>query len=235
MAQNDPVPVPEPPASKARAWLYLLGFLVAGIGFVMIAVPLVNAFNRSRLGAEVSDTPEDLTLERLLARGLSGNPYVRVTQFRFRPDVVTLSKLGRWEQIWVPVQTARGGGKGEGGGSFGVIVKSKKVHSQADLDELTARQEITGLLINVFESLSGKERELLKERYPATDFDRVLILEADRKPPTGGNQAVLYIVGAVVFGLGVALCYFTGFGNLRRVLAEEMKKSREKRQQGGTA
>lgn len=218
---------PTQPSHKLKAFLFLLGVCLAVVGLMVALTPILNAWTRSRLGPEVSDTPEEISLERMQARGLTGNPHVVVTHFTFDRDFLTIEKtrsVRKWEEVWIPIRP-----DGEQPGSrFQAIVRAADVHDEADLAALTARQKLQGLIINTFTSLSSREKDLLHERYPETDFDRVQILQPDRRPPRTSSPAGFYLGGIAMIVCGLVLGYWSGWRNFRKYLGESLAAAGKK-------
>jgi|GEM_PF-2453667 len=90
--------------------------------------------------------------------------------------------------------------------SFAVLVKSVRfatVGSIPDSDRMETA--IQGLVVNQIQSLGEEERALLRSSFPATNFNKVLILEAGRKPSSAIGAIAIMIAGVAVC-LGGLFC-----------------------------
>lgn len=86
--------------------------------------------------------------------------------------------------------------------SFTVLVKTKKFKTFGSIpDEVFAHESgVQGLLINRIAALDSEDKRLLRQNFPKVDFDRILILEAGRRP-----SSPLKSLGLIAGGLLVIL------------------------------
>jgi len=89
------------------------------------------------------------------------------------------------------------------------LIYSTHIRSAPDVEKAVTKDKIQGMVINQIESLGSKERKLLQDSYPATDFNRCIIFELDRKP--GSGTAVVYLGVAVAAILVGVLILFARF------------------------
>lgn len=236
MTDNDPTPElpspvppsevpPQPRASKVRGFLWIVGLCVLVFGLLLLIVPSINAYNRARLGGQVSDNPDELTLAELIQRGDKGNPYVLLKGYEFDEHVVVVEKekrLGKfYEYIVVPIHPLPGGR--QGGAPVKVVVKAP-VKTKGALDELLARDTMPGLIINTFDNLNVADKGLLKKNHPDDDFDNVLIFQPDRAPPRTTTGTSFYIAGAACVVAGLAMWWFGRWRDVRGLVAEEIRR-----------
>lgn len=88
---------------------------------------------------------------------------------------------------------------------FVVIVKSKRFKNEADAQKQDAVVEVNavqGMVINDIDSLDSDEKKIIKEKIPSINFDKVLILEANRKPSSMNFALALLFGGICLFSVG---------------------------------
>lgn len=97
---------------------------------------------------------------------------------------------------------------------FKVLVKTKAFKSTSDFpDHWIQGTEIQGLMINAVEPLGSEERNLLRQAFPAVNFDEILILEQDREPSSPLVAFGMLGGGVVVVLLGLGLIFGKFFGS----------------------
>jgi hypothetical protein len=219
MTENPPSPQP-PRASTLWAFLFTVGWLLAFVGVVALFLPALVQWSRSRVGKDVSDVPDKLTLAELLQRGLVGNPNVLLSDFSMGDDYLVTTRgdgpNAPWISVHVPIRPL---GQAENG-PFHAVLKSTKVSDASEFAKFRERRTIQGLVINNVASLSDQEINKLRERYPGTDFSKVLIVQADREPPRTDNPWIFYLSGAAMIVVGVVLGYRSGWANFKRYFSQ---------------
>jgi hypothetical protein len=170
------------------------------IGIALIVVGCILGFfaiQEGRLAATASATPQEITLQQLIARGPQGNAHIILKDFEFCDNLVYQeSEHGTsWSKVWVPVVPHQGNREGVGPRVPNVqaLVKSSKVRGQNELNQLTEKTSLQGMVTNRIDSLGSDERKILQQSYPQTDFSKCLIIEDGRKP---FNSGVILLMGA---------------------------------------
>ncbi len=169
------------------------------------------AYQEWRVGKAAASAPEEIKLADLIARGATGNPYVRISDFETGNNYVYQEGQygSSWETIWVPAASIAPGAAADQPEADiknpQVIIKSKHVHSESELAPLLQRPTLDGLVTNSIESLGSEEKTHLTSQYPGVDFDKCLILDEGRKPSglasvalMGGGGLVLILGGGAV-------------------------------------
>lgn len=220
---------PAPRASKVRGFLWIGGLCVLTFGLLFLIVPSVNALSRARLGDQVSDIPEELTLAELIQRGAKGNPHILLKEYEFDEYVGIIEKdksLGQlYEYIVVPIHPLPAGR--QGGAPIKVVVKAP-VKTKGALDDLLARKTMQGLIINAFENLNVPDKNLLKQKHPGEDFDNVLLFQPDRSPARTASSPSFYIAGAACVVVGIVMWWFGRWRDVRGMVTEEIQRIGEK-------
>jgi hypothetical protein len=179
-------------------------------GLVLGGMLLFAGFREWQLGSASSAQPEDLTLEALIARGPDGNANVRVSDFVLGDNYVYFTDESGiyWTSILVPAMPKTMGDQSSHVLIPKVIVKSKHVANEDQLDALHARVQLQGMVINRIEELGSEEKEILLKDYPGIDFTKCIILEEGRQP---SDSAMLFLMGggglALLLGGGGLLLY----------------------------
>jgi hypothetical protein len=90
---------------------------------------------------------------------------------------------------------------------FAVIVKTERFKKFGDIPDVPHRREaeLQGLVINTLRPLGYKEKKLLKEEFPNMDFDKVLVVEENRKPSSWAWCATFQYGGVALIGAGLLL------------------------------
>ena len=82
-----------------------------------------------------------------------------------------------------------------------VIVKTKRFATVGSIpSKFEVSKDLTGLAVNLIESLKEKERQLIRSTFPKVDFDTLLIVEEDRHPKT-----TAYGMGVMAAGILLSL------------------------------
>ena len=176
------------------------------------AIPclLVGAFlgwlgiKELRLKAGASATPQEITLQQLIEKGHGTNNFIVLKDFVYSQDVLYKPLYakhpdGPWDSAWTPVLVpAQALAKSA---KFQAILFWPDVRSKAHYDELTQQQTLKGMVINEVQSVSTQQKDLLKDTYPDTDFDKCLIIEVGREPG-GVFKIILFFTGALVLLIG---------------------------------
>ena len=95
--------------------------------------------------------------------------------------------------------------------NFAVMVKTNQFKTigaipKSDFSEVTS---IQGLIINEIDGLDSKEKDLVRSNFASIDFDKVLILEANRQPASLVKSLGMTLGGGVIALLGIAW-FFVG-------------------------
>jgi len=90
---------------------------------------------------------------------------------------------------------------------FAVMVKTERFKKFGDIPDVPHRREeqLQGLVINTLRPLGYKEKKLLREEFPNMDFDKVLVVEENRKPSSWARCAAFQYGGAALIGVGLLL------------------------------
>jgi hypothetical protein len=202
------------------------GFILVGGGIALV----VMGFQEKGLAKASSDAPETMSLEKLIARGPSGNPNVILTDFTTCDNFIYEKKKGRWTGAWVPVVPRAGGGpKGGSPAAFKAIVYSSQARSEDELYRRCDQAQLRGMVINTIRSLDSTEKRLLSESYPQTDFSTCIIFQEGREPASDEKVAFFIFGGGTGALIGLGLLVLALF-LWRKHSAEEarLKKSRKK-------
>jgi hypothetical protein len=199
----DDLPPQKSNALQAAIGLIALGIVLSGVcGYKL---------NEMRKLGDISKNPEPITLDKLTARGPDGNPHVLVTEFGFGEKYIVWSEAptggspqgGMWKHSWIPIHSSSG---------FALVkVNASEAGSDIQMSRWAAQKSMLhGLVINKIDKLGQMEIELLKENYPRADFDRVLLIEADRSAPSSFWGLGLAASIALVLVGGLILFLFFG-------------------------
>src|SRR5262249_2912344 len=189
--------------------LFRLGILLIVVGCILGYFTI----QEGRLAATASATPQEITLQQLIARGPEGNAHIILKDFDFCDNLVRQqSEHGTtWTKIWVPVVPRQGNREGAGGQVQNVqaIVKSSKVHGEFELNNFTQQTSLQGMVTNRIDSLGSEERKILQQSYPQTDFSKCLIIEDGRQPTSSGKILLMGAGTLVLVAGGVGLLVFS--------------------------
>jgi hypothetical protein len=150
-------------------------------------------YQELRLSRVAKETPQTIPCADLAARGPGDNAHITLTDFDLGANYVYegRSETSSWTKAFVPaiprVKNLAEALQAKSSPQIKVIIKSSKVRSKSDMDSLALTSTIQGLVTNEIESLGRDERKLLKESYPAVDFDKVWILDHGRQPAGTGK------------------------------------------------
>jgi hypothetical protein len=172
---------------------FLFGVAVTLIGFGAASAGLLER----TVALRSTQTPEEISLEKLLARGPSGNPNIILTDFALCKNFVY--ELGQQPRVWIPVVPGNINDPPPQPTRVHALLFSTNVQNQKELQQRCAQPKLPVLVANKLTVLLD-ERGLLETSYPETNFDRCLFLEEGREPSSqtkwmlmigGGAAAVL--------------------------------------------
>jgi hypothetical protein len=199
-------------AKRASSGLRL-GFRLNRITIAMLVIGvmlIVYGVKEWRLASASASTPQTLTCAQLEKSGYGNNAYIRLTGFRVSGHFVYQKRTDNdWTIAWFPIISVKGPLPTADGSALTrpvkVIVKTNKVHNQAEAEAFALNTSLEGMVINQVESISSKETELLRHSYPTTDFDTCWIVEAGREPAGTGKYLAFFGGGGllVLAGLGM--------------------------------
>jgi hypothetical protein len=184
--------------SKKFRWFLILAFAGAVVAFEGVRTMV----NNSRLNAGASGTPEEISLQELLARGPDANPNVVVKDFRFCRNYATFGeKNSTLKTAYYPIVPAADLPVGEVVDSAPAVFALIKTRELTDLPFTSKadQTEVRGLVINRIETLGSREQQLLREAYPQADLSNVLIIEEGRKLQEPAAALPLAAIGLAVF------------------------------------
>lgn len=183
-----------------------VGFRINRLVIALIVfgcIVLFWGFNEWRLSSASGSTPQNITCAQLEKNGPGANAYVHLTNFVITPGTYIYkynknNPSAAWEQVWVPVLPKDGayiqslailaatGQVNEGNfpkpKNIKVIVRSKNLANQNDVENLNRRGNVTGVVVNKIESLSNEERNHLQASYPGSDISQCWIVDDGREP-----------------------------------------------------
>src|SRR5687767_9950245 len=201
--------------------------------FLLIMGVLFSYYGWKEKGLAAASTkePEEISLKNLIARGPDGNPNIRLKDHVLCDNFVFKERNGVWSSAWVPMVPREDVAPGQMNAGRPAAVQAlmftANARNQADLYQRCGQERVRGLVTNRIVNLGSKERELLQQSYPGTDFDRCLIVQEGREP--AGPAKVMAMIGggiaATLIGLGLV-----GFGLYRwRVEQAAAPRPRRKR------
>lgn len=159
----------------------------------LAVVSCVFAFLGGRdywLASKAGNEPDRLTADQFIVRGPSGNPFVEITDFALGENFVYEEKSGKWARVWIPLAAlSENSGQSQ---QVRAVVTSSQIKSENDLDMISSRQTLRGMVMNQIQSLGSKERQLLSDSYPGTDGADVLILDVSKDPVKMRSHAMLF-------------------------------------------
>jgi hypothetical protein len=191
----------------------LLLIVIGGVlGFI--------GFREWKLQASATAEPEKMSLESLIQRGSEGNPHVEITDYYFPGNYVVSTKNNAWDHVYFPVEPLNGpklagqflanffGADAPRISEAKAILIINKVYDQNALETfIRGHETVKGMVINGVRSLETKAQDLLRQNFPQTHFEKVVMLEVDRAP-WDATQLMLMLGGAVVLvilGIGMTL------------------------------
>lgn len=157
-----------------------------------------------QLKTVAKEMPRTISAAELADRGPGNNAHIILTGFSLCDDFVyetENSKSGPWKKVWVPAVPA---GQPFNSGNVRIIITDSTCRNQADVASMSFGT-LQGLVINKVSSLGSKERKLLEESYPGSNFSTCWIVERGRKPMAAGLVVSLMGGGGFVALFGVAL------------------------------
>lgn len=182
--------------------------LIAAILFAIAGVvSILFAYSSSDSRIKAFHLPQTMTARELIANGPGENAFVRITDFRVSSAIWVESEkttyATRWHSAWIPI-----GPSGEfTNSSYRILLKTKFVNNDSQLDDLSQREAIEGTVINAAFEFSEKEKKSFGRAFPsrAVDLEHAWIVDIDRRPLSKATILLNYLRGA---GLLLVSVYF---------------------------
>jgi hypothetical protein len=186
--------------------------LINGLLLVGAIFGLYFGYTEYKLSATVKAEPQTIRCADLIQNGPGANGHVIVTDFAFEDDYVIEGDSAAqttWKTAYVPMFAAPQADAVTPvhTGSFKLILETSRANNEQKLNELEKQDKIQGSIVTSIKSLDSETQKLLRNKYPQTDFNSVMILEHERKPTStlvwvaaflvGGLCAVLLIAGII--------------------------------------
>jgi hypothetical protein len=214
-------------------------FFIFGIFLVIFGVVfVVLGFKEGGVSSESSQTPEEISLKELIARGPNGNPNVIVTDFILCENFVYKTDHGRWSGAWIPAVPADSltPGQKRGGSPTKIqaLIFTINAQSDAELNQRCNQPKLRALVVNKITSIGAQEKSLLQNAYPGTDFAQCLIIQEGREPAGKvklflmlGGGGIATFIGFALLGVGTFLWMRQGSLRSRKKLKQEDDKAEE--------
>ena len=187
--------------------------VIAGIACIFFGVQEI------RLRSAADEIPQEITCADLEANGPGDNAHVVLSDFILCDFAyVYEEKNSKWSKVWIPAVPLGGEyhqqllsmlddqgnltGELPMPNNVSVIVKSSDVQSESDVELLSSRDTVQGVIVNVISSLGSDEKKILKDSYPSVNFDQCWILEVGRKPASMGKLAGFCLGGLALLAVG---------------------------------
>lgn len=91
---------------------------------------------------------------------------------------------------------------------FNGIVSFPQARGPVYIERMAEELTLEGAVLNGFTSLDGKQQRLLREGYPATDFNRVWIMVAGRQAQTMGAVRLQTLGDTALIPFSLALAFW---------------------------
>ncbi len=188
------------------------------IGLICIVAGPAIAYlgwNEKKVADSSTQSPEEISLKDLIARGPNGNPNIILTGFEPCTNYVVTMKGNTWNSAWVPIVVGVPGQNAEKTTNASALVFTLNARDEGSLYGLVGVPKLKALVTNNLMSIGSEEKKLLQQSYPGTDFAKCLIIQQGREP--AGALQVWGMIGGgavlAVIGLG---CLVGGFVRWQR-------------------
>jgi hypothetical protein len=180
---------------NAKPPAYYVFAVLTGLACIFLLVVAKESVEASWDRSLGSETPQQTTVEDLLAKGAGANRHVIVTQVAVGNDYLMSTRMGETENAtWLIVSPA--------GTQPGTLGKSLLVHVTRFQDYATAQsnpeqQSFTGFYWE-HADLPPAQNKLFAEKYPGLDFQTIPYLEVrDHKGTSGLRRAFYFALGGI--------------------------------------
>lgn len=216
--------------------LQRIRLIFGGPALALFGVVLIYWGNSERdLADTASAEPEVIRLADLIARGPQGNSHIVLTEFDLCEDIVyqEKEKTNTWDKVWIPIVPKAAAPAAPNGKAkprpadvqraprtaISAILLSQHVASEDEIaSKLGNQPKLQGMVTNLIDKLGYKERKLLEEGYPGTDFSKCIIFEEGRTPAGSTKVFALWGGGVALILIGLG-CFIYGFMPRRTALA----------------
>jgi hypothetical protein len=159
------------------------------VTFLVGAGGLYAGIQEWRLSRLVQDTPHEMTLAKLIDKGPGENLHVTLSEFNVGEP--TKHVYQKYETTWIPITTPNQLGP------VRALVRADKIYSESDMNQLRRQGQVEGVVVNLIESVKGRQRQLLEEAYPGINVEDCIIIDVeDRHRKLGSKMLLTFSVGA---------------------------------------
>jgi hypothetical protein len=167
------------------------------VTFLVGAGGLYYGIQEWRLSRVVQDKPHEMTLAELIDKGPGENHHVMLSEFNAGKQMEHVYQ--KYETTWIPMTTPNQLGP------VRAFVRADKIYSDTDMNQFRRQGQVEGVVVNLIESVNGRQRQLLEEAYPGTDIEKSIIIDIDRHKKLGSKMLLAFSVGSVSMFLFVFL------------------------------
>jgi hypothetical protein len=184
------------------------------IGIILLIVGGASAnlgYQERTIALQSSASPEEISLAKLLERGIDGNPNIVLTDFDLCENYVYESDNVRWSGAWIPVVPATHTGEAGMKAAPKVVqalLFTIKAQSEPELVQRFAAPKLPALVVNKIVTLKDDSRKVLEKAYPGTDFTKCFIIQEGREPASDAKWMTMLGGGVLAAVLGLALLGF---------------------------
>jgi len=182
-------------------------------------------YNENKLASAADTDPQTMTAAELIANGPGDNAHILLEDFQVIAwETIVLTpedNENKYEKVWAPVITIDDPYIEEIQAlpdtalttppyreEIGLILYSKDIASGAELERVAMNETVQGLVINEIDTLSGDELKELQKSLKI-DPDKVIILEHNRNPKSGGLTMLMMVGGILLILSGLGLFFVT--------------------------
>jgi hypothetical protein len=182
-------------------------------------------YNENKLASAADTDPQTMTAAELIANGPGDNAHIILEDFQVIAwETIVLTpedNENKYEKVWAPVITIDDPYIEEIQAlpdtalttppyreEIGLILYAKDISSGAELERVAMSETVQGLVINEIDKLSGDELKELQKSLKI-DPDKVIILEHNRKPKSGGLTMLMMAGGILLILAGPGLFFLT--------------------------
>jgi hypothetical protein len=169
---------------------------------------LFPTWEEKRLLDKGTPQPQRITLAELAAKSEVDNVHLTITDFDWGTHYVAEErKGGSLACVWFPLVPPGHNERipRQSDNVIRVVVKSTKVRTDAEVQQLASRTELTGIVTNDIASMGANPAEKLYEYYPGANFKKAFVIEEGREFPNAERGNLLLASGVGLAILGVIL------------------------------
>ncbi|QQE10269.1 hypothetical protein JD969_12230 [Planctomycetota bacterium] len=179
------------------------------LGGILLLISSYTAFTQL---SSSKNEPQTITAQQLITEGYGDNLFMTVTNYTpllnamiVKEDDIERSTMNRG--VWVPITPKRTSKSVKKRPECKVILYSRYLYDPEQINAFSRTKEFTGLVVDNIPVGDKINSDAFSSIFPDADFDNILIIEHNKKPPGYLKVVLLLLAGLIITPIGLMGLY----------------------------